>query len=89
MKISNSVLERVQLRIKGMLEDHQEEMEQAYLRSGDDPLDVSFKVKISPDKAKLKIITSINFVKDRCQDKATDLMDEEQINLFEEEGGEE
>jgi len=88
VKIGNSVLERIQLRVKGMLEDHQEEMEQAYLRSGDDPLDIAFKVKISPDKAKLKIVTTINFVKDRCQDKATDLMDEEQINLFEE-GGEE
>ena len=87
MKISIAVLEQIEKGIKDLLVAYQQEMEQAYLAAGDDPLDVKIGLKVSPDKGKQKIITSINFVKDRCKDTVTSWVDEDQIGLFDEEGG--
>ena len=83
MKISNKVLVEIEERIKDMFIEYQPEMEQAYLVAGDDPLSISMGVKISPaEGGKLKIVTSISFVKDRCKDSATSYVDEDQGNLF-------
>ena len=86
MKISITVLEQIEKSIKDMLVTYQEEMDQAYLSAGDDPLTIAISIKIAPDGAKLKIVTGINFVKDRCKDAVTSWVDEEQINLFDEGG---
>lgn len=86
MKISITVLEQIEKGIKDMLVTYQEEMDKAYLMSGDDPLNIAIGIKIAPDGAKLKIVTSINFVTSRCKDTVTSWVDEEQINLFDERG---
>ena len=88
MKITDSVIDKISEDIAEMLTSNQGEMEAAYLRAGDDPLDIAIKVKIGEKGVKIKTISTINFVKDRCQDKRASEIDEEQINLFDE-GGEE
>ena len=85
MKITQAVVSRIIKDIEEMLSYNQEEMEIAYLKAGDDPLDITIKVKIGEKGAKIKAISTINFVKDRCQDKRSSEIDEEQKNLFEEE----
>jgi len=90
MKISNNVLEQIEASIKTLMESYQKEMEQAYLKLGDDALDIKFGVKIKEDNARVKLTTSINFIKDRCRDTSTSWVDDEQGSLFEneiEEGG--
>ena len=88
MKITDSVIDKISEDIAEMLTSNKGEMEAAYLRAGDDPLDIAIKVKIGEKGVKIKTISTINFVKDRCQDKRASEIDEEQINLFDE-GGEE
>lgn len=87
MKISNDVLDEINARIKDMLVIYQQELEIAYLAVGDDPLSVAISIKVSPENGKQKIVTGINFVKDRCKDSVTSFVDDIQINLFDEEGG--
>ena len=88
MKITDAVLNKILEDIEAMLVSNQGEMESAYLRAGDDPLDIAIKVKIGEKGVKIKTISTINFVKDRCQDRRSSEIDEEQINLFEEGGNE-
>ena len=85
MKISNNVLQEIKDRIEDMFIEYQPQMEEAYLVSGDDPLSIAIGIKITSDDGKLKIVTSINFIKDRCKDSATSYVDEDQGNLFLEE----
>ena len=87
MKISNNVLERIEESIKALMESYQQEMEVAYLALGDDALDIKFGVKIKEDNARVKLTTSISFIKDRCRDTSTSWVDDEQTNLFDQEGG--
>jgi len=87
MKISNSVLDTIRDRIYDSLVMYQQDLEQAYLVAGDELLDIKFGVKLSQDGARVKVVTGINFVKDRCKDSSTTWVDEEQTNLFDEEGG--
>ena len=88
MKITEAVLDKIVGDIEGMLVSNQGEMESAYLRAGDKPLDVAIKVSIGEKGPKIKILSTINFVKDRCQDKRSSVIDEEQTNLFDEGGPE-
>ena len=85
MKITKAVIKGIVADITDMLEVNQADMDLAYLAAGDDPLGIAIKVNIAPDESKLKIVTTINFVKDRCKDERKSWVDEEQINLFEEE----
>ena len=85
MKISNKLLDKIQDSIKDMFVEYQQQMEEAYLMAGDDPLTISIKVKISPDENKQKIVTGISFVKEKCQDSVTAWVDEDQGELFQEE----
>ena len=87
MKISEAVITGIVADITDMLEVNQADMDLAYLAAGDDPLGIAIKVNIAPDESKVKFVTTINFVKDRCKDERKSWVDEEQINLFEE-GGE-
>ena len=87
MNISNAVIEEIRDRIYDQLVTYQQEMDLAYNLSGDDPLDVKFGVKVAPDNGKKKVTTSISFIKDRCKDTTTSWVDDEQGDLFKQEGG--
>lgn len=82
MKISNAVLDTIRDRIYDNLVTYQQDLEQAYLVAGDDPLDIKLGVKLSQDGARVKIVIGINFVKDRCRDSSTTWVDSEQGSLF-------
>ena len=82
MKISDNVLGQIEESIKGLMNSYQQEMEVAYLALGDDALDIKFGVKIKQDNARVKLTTSISFVKDRCHDTSTSWVDDEQGKLF-------
>lgn len=83
MKISMGVVKEMQKDVARVLEKHQEEMHTAFLRVGDKTFPVDLRVNIKSEKGKLRVITSISFVKDRCQDSVTNWIDEEQLNIFE------
>ena len=85
MKISHYVIDKMIVEIKGMMVTNQGEMETAYLAPGNKALEIAIKVRAVPEDAGLKITTSLNFVKDRCKDESEIVVDETQINLFEEE----
>ena len=89
MKISDAVLKEIEAGISDMLVMNQADMDYAFLAAGDEPLVVTFKANLAMDEGKVKVVTTINFVKDRVKDERKGWVDEEQINLFEEEGGEE
>ena len=85
MNISNAVIEEIRDRIYDQLVMYQKDMDIAYLAAGDDPLSVAISIKVSPENGKQKIVTGINFVKDRCRDSVTSFVDKDQIGLFDEE----
>ena len=87
MKISNAVIEEISSRIQDMLESYQTQLDEAYLRTGEDQLSISIGAKVSPDNARLKVVTSISFVKEKVSDKITSFVDEEQASLFDNERG--
>ena len=86
MKISRDVIDGIVEDARDMLLYNHESIELAYLAAGDEPLEIAIKVTIKPDKAKMKVLTKINFVKDRCKDERSRNIDPEQISLFSEEG---
>ena len=86
MKISRDVIDGIVEDIKDMLSYNHESIELAYIAAGDDPLGIAIKVTISPDEAKLKVLTTMNFVKDRCKDERRRFIDPIQISLFDQEG---
>ena len=81
MKISDAVLDKIIEDIGEMLTSNQGELEAAYLRAGDKPLDVAIKVSIGEKGVKIKTISTINFVKDRCQDRRSSEIDDEQVSF--------
>lgn len=85
MKITKAVLKEIETGISDMFAVNQADMDYAFLAAGDDPLNVSMKAVLTMDEGKVKVVTTINFVKDRCKDERKSWVDEEQINLFEEE----
>lgn len=87
MKISDYVIDKMIKEIKGMMVTNQGEMEMAFLAPANKALEMAIKIKAAPDEAGIKITTAINFVKDRCKDESEIVVDETQINLFDEEGG--
>ena len=86
MKISRDVIDGIVEDTKEMLLYNHESIELAYLAAGDDSLDIAIKVNIKPVKAKISVLTKINFVKDRCKDERSRNIDPEQTNLFDQEG---
>jgi len=87
MKISRDVIDGIVEDTKDMLLYNHESIELAYIAAGDDPLGIAIKVTIKPDEAKLKVLTTINFVTDRCKDERRRYIDPEQTNLFDQDGG--
>ena len=86
MKISREVIDAIVEDTRDMLLYNHESIELAYLAAGDDPLGIAIKVTISPDEAKLEVLTKMNFIKDRCKDERRRFIDPEQINLFDQGG---
>ena len=90
MKISVGVVKEIVKDVGRVLQKHQEEMHVAFVRGGVAGMGVDLTIKVKAEKGKLRTITGINFVKDRCRDALTNFIDEEQLNIFEneiEEGG--
>ena len=89
MKITKTVLTEIETGISDMLAVNQADLDYAFLAAGDDPLNISMKAGLIMDEGKVKVVTTINCVKERIKDERKGWVDEEQINLFDEEGGEE
>ena len=87
MKISRDVIDGIVEDARDMLLYNHESIELAYLAAGDDPLGIAIKATMSPDEGKVKVLTTINFVKDRCRDERRRFIEPNQINLFDERGG--
>ena len=82
MKISRDVIDGIVEDTKDMLLYNHESIELAYLAAGDVPLGIAIKVSLAPDGSSVKVLTTINFVKDRCKDERRRFIDPEQTNLF-------
>ena len=87
MKITDSVLKEIEAGISDMLVTNQADLDYAFLAAGEDPLSVALKAVLTMDEGKVKVVTNINFVKDRVKDMRQGWVDEDQKNLFDE-GGE-
>ena len=85
MKISRDVIDGIVEDTKDMLLYNHESIELAYLAADDDPLGIAIKVSLAPDGSSVKVLTTINFVKDRCKDERRRFIDPEQTNLFDQE----
>ena len=83
MKISRDVIEGIVEDVTDMLFYNHESIEIAYLAAGDDPLGIAIKITLAQNKGKVKVLTTFNFVKDRCRDERTRFFEPNQINLFE------
>jgi len=90
MKISMGVIKEIEKDVGRVLAKHKEEMHVAFVKGGDAGTSLDIKITMKSEKGKLRVITGINFVKDRCRDSVTNFIDEKQLNMFEseiEEGG--
>lgn len=85
MKISMGVVKEMSKDIMRILEKHQEEMHTAFVRAGDKGTSLDVKITMKSEKGKLRVITGINFVKERCRDSVTNFIDCDQLNIFENE----
>ena len=83
MKISMGVIKEIEKDVGRVLAKHQEEMHVAFIKGGDAGVGIDVKISVKAEKGKLRTITGINFVKDRCRDALTNFIDEEQLNIFE------
>ena len=82
MKISMGVVKEIEKDVERVLEKHREEMNEAFIKVGGKTMTIDLKINVKAEKGKLRTITGLNFVKDRCKDAVTNFIDEEQINLF-------
>lgn len=69
-------------KIEAMLKDYAEDLEQAWVNAGDDPLTISFGAKIGIAKGKNICEVSISFTKDKVKDTSTFYWDPNQGELF-------
>jgi len=65
-----------------LLQEHQEAIEEAYLKTEADSITINFTVKIKPGAKGNEINTTINFVSERVKDSASGTVDESQLNVF-------
>lgn len=66
-----------------LLEGHLEELDEAYLASGDEPLKINLGFKITPSAGGHKIEGTIGFVTGKVKDSGVIFVDEEQTSLLE------
>ncbi len=62
------VLEKIPERIEGLLKDYEEDLEQAWTRCGEEPLTISFSVKIGVKKGKNFCKVTLKAVKEKIED---------------------
>ena len=82
MKIGNVTMGKIQDEIVNLLSTYHKSIDQAYIKSEDEILSISLKVKLSPDDEKIKIEVGISFVSDKVKDSVTVYADEKQQVLF-------
>ena len=82
MFINDTVIEQTSEGIKGILQDHQKDIETAFLNE-EFSLSVSFNIKYAQEGNGIKIETSMNLVKERLKIKTSALIDGKQLKLFE------
>lgn len=58
-------------KIQGMLKDYSEDLEQAWVKAGEEPLTISFSAKIGVAKGKNICEVSISFTKEKIKDSVT------------------
>ena len=63
------------------LSDYSEQMREAYLKAGDEPLDVTVKLRFAPDRDGMKVKASISFVESRVKEDF-EIMLNGQVELF-------
>lgn len=68
--------------VNALLQEHQEEIEEAYNKTEADSISISFSVKIKPGAKGNEINATINFVSERVKDSASGTVDESQLNVF-------
>ena len=81
MNIGDKTIEECGKLIGGLLSEHKTELNDAYLKA-DDALDVSLKLKISPDDNGNKVKADISFVAEKIKDSASVHVNEDQNELF-------
>lgn len=79
--INNAVIEQSIAGIKGILQDHQKDIEQAYLNE-ENSLTVSIGLKYYQEKNGIRIETGMNLVKERLKIKTSIVVDDNQLPLF-------
>ncbi len=83
MKIGPVTIQKMQTEVSGLLEAYAKEIDEAYIKAKDEPLNVSLKVNLSPSDGTIKLKTSIDFVAEKIKDSVTSYADESQQELFE------
>lgn len=77
-----SALIKIPSEISKLIGNHQKDLEEAWANCGEEPLSISFPVKIGFDKhSKPTCEIGINFVKEKVKDSITFHWDDKQIDL--------
>lgn len=82
MQIGNVTKKEVLRTIEGLLDDYTEDLNEAYLKKGEDPLAISIAVKLSAGDGATDIETTMSFTKEKIKDKANGRANESQQGLF-------
>lgn len=80
MTIGPAVRGKMVEMVERLLMDHLEAIDEAYRRQGE--LTVSLPIKLSPEKGYIGVKAGITFVAEKVKDEITELVDEDQQNLF-------
>jgi hypothetical protein len=83
-KIGTRTIESSIHMIEGLLMQYQEELTSAYLKC-DGTLNISISLKVKPDPKGNNVKASVSFTKEKVAAEAEDIVDDDQISLFQEE----
>ena len=84
MQIKEEAINTIAEAFRDLLTAYEEDLNVAWGNAGDDPFQISLGTKLKPDKGRLKIETSISFVKERIKDKRTDFVEDAQMTFLDE-----
>ena len=85
MTIGAGVISAIATGCQSLLVDYKDELNKAYGELGDDPLSISFGVKLFPGPDGVDIDINMSFVTGKIKDKISRTVNENQANLFEDE----
>ena len=85
MEITQDILSRAAQQVADHLTGHKDSINLAF-DNGEEVIEIPLKIRLSFVEGKLKIKTSINFVKDRLKDESVAWYDPDQKQLFDEKG---